>query len=89
MTYAKGYTIIKKAIVAYTVCFLVSNVLCYIDYETVSLVHAWSNETTRKEIFLLAVLLSLGYLLVAGVVKLLLLLYRFSLARLDKTGTHE
>ena len=83
MTYAKGHTLFKKLIKVYIVSFFVSNVLCYIDYETVSLAHAWSNETTRKEIFLLAVLLSLGYLLVAGLRKLLLFVYRFSLGPQD------
>ncbi|PPK87165.1 hypothetical protein CLV84_0099 [Neolewinella xylanilytica] len=70
-----SYALLKKLVVIYLACFVTANLLCYIDYETVSLARAWKNSESRQEIFLLAAMLAVVYLVVGVSLTKLIAIY--------------
>ena len=56
--------------------FVLTNFLCVIDYETVSLLDSWSHSDTRNELFLMTGLLMMLALSISSLRSVALMLYR-------------
>ncbi len=53
----------RRLLIILLLSFVLTNVLCVIDYETVSLRESWSHSTTRNELVIIT-----GFLFVVGVI---------------------